>query len=187
MKSRMKTNPLIKGLAVILGSCALSAHSDAGIVIEFSEANGNVYATTSGSITRPLAAPMGTFGGNGDLAGNFRTLYHLPGTISMYSGGTYNDTNMNVGPTVATGDAFGFASTTLYLPSSLAAGEVYSPVTTFVWNNRTLAELNISSTPIVAFTIGGETVTYVAAVPEPSAMILLVGGISGACFLRRRK
>lgn len=189
MMNRKRTNFLAKVLVTALGTCALALQAGASIVVEFSESNGNVYATTSGTFTMPLAPRLTTFNGNDAISGSFRTLYYLPGTIGLFQGGETTNTQMTTLPTLAFGDAFGFASGgTLYMPSSLAPGDVYSPVTTFVWENRTLAQLNITSTPVLAFTYGSETITYVAApVPEPSAMVLLLGGIGSACSLRRRK
>jgi len=176
-----------KGLVAVLALGLFSAESKASVIVEFQQVGNNVVATTSGSLTKPMTPPLTIADGNGDISGSFRTLYYLPGTVSLYSGGQAFDMGSMSTPTSASGDPFGFGST-LYLPYSLPAGSSYSPVTTFVWEGKTLEQLDLTNTPKVAFQLGDQTITYVTvAIPEPGSAFLCMAGLAGLLYVMRRK
>ena len=168
---------------------ALALHSEGSVTVIFTEVGGDVIATTSGSMVAPQVT---TFTGGGVFEAGVDTLYHIPGGAFANEGwdGTASAPTILSNPSSASGDTFGFKENVLYFDELIFEDDVFSPSTTWIWENNTLAGIGLStllSGPVVAYTTGdGETIYYAKDVPEPSSALLGMIGTVGLLIRRRR-
>jgi hypothetical protein len=187
---------LRKALCAIGGAIALASAlcvpAQASIIYVFTETDGNVVGTLSGSVD---TTGLTVFSGTKVSAPLFN-----PGTGQLFSGpggpvavifGAFAAQSWgSVGFHVAdstTGDPFAIAHTNLFLPFGYVSGAALSGTLTFL--SATFASLGITPGSYV-YTLPNEdtvTVRFEAPAPEPATLALLSLGLAGLAVARRRK
>ncbi len=176
-------------VGVLLAIC-FTGTVKAGVIIYFSEVEGNVFGTTSGSILVPAD---GLFEGGGELTmGDEFRLFNSIVQIQEWSGGNFYSSGLKTGPSAAYGDGFGYSYDDLLLPTA-ATGEFF-PETTFEWAETNLEDIGLgylTTTPFTVYELNGQTISFALAptsVPEPASCAALVGlFVLSLGVLRRRR
>jgi hypothetical protein len=192
MKARIIKSILTTG-AFLLLTFSLINSARAGVIILFEEVNGDVVATTTGSIQVPADArdafsPTGS-GFYGDTLG-----LYLSGAVDVWRGGSFVESGLSLAPTSAEGDTFGYYDDELDLAPELAAESFYSPHTTWIWEGQTLESIGLdylTSVPFLVYDRDGQTISFAveSSIPEPAVVSLLMGAgvLAFACVRRRSK
>ena len=169
---------------------ACVASAKAGVIIYFSEIEGNVFGITSGSILVPA---NGLFEGGGEFTtGDEYRLFNSIVQIQEWSGGNFYSSGLQAEPGAAYGDGFGYSYDDLLLPTA-ATGEFF-PETTFEWAEASLEYIglgHLTTTPFLVYELNGQTISFAFApssVPEPASCAALAGlFVLGFGVLRRRR
>ena len=188
-------NLLIAGALSLL---ALSNCTQAVVIVTFAQSGSNVTATLSGSLNLPPVGDRFFDDSNAafdNVSGSTTSLFagktgapfgDIYGSgLSFSSGISQNPDSFN-GPF-----SFGYTNTFLTVEGSSLPGGTVTPTGTWTWNNTTLAGIGLGSlttTPLIVYQAAGagkDTIQF-AAVPEPSASVLLGLGAT-ALLLRRRR
>jgi len=181
---------ITSSLTVIV-ACAVMCMTTAraAVVLTFSEQGANVIATASGSLAYPIRNSTSTAN---QVGGGDQSLYFYNGGVGQFFAGSHTSSGLSAAPTSAVGDTFGYFTDFIYAPTTVLSNTSYSPNVVFTWANTTLAALfpstPLTSTPRVVFTTtaGGDTISFVGAVPEPSRGLLVLCGL-GLLVTRRRR
>jgi len=164
----------------------------ASVTIFFEEIGGNVVATTSGSFLVPTDSPLSSGSGTSFMAIGDQ-FYNLNGSYNEWFASSMSSTLINQNATSASGDTFGFGEIiSLFLPAGLTPGTSYTPNTTWTWDSMSLSDIGLgalTTTPEEVFAGPGsvDTISIAKAVPEPSTVLLLTGGLAGLAALRRKR
>lgn len=203
---KLSINKKISSLSTMLATgivtlSALTSQAEAGVIWTFGQDGANVTATVGGS----FSVDVGGSTVESDVGYNYvdsTSLWavYVPYISDPAAVGVASSVLGLSDPTVGSG-SFGHITSELYwdaaLGATLTAGtDVASSgtVPSVTWNDTTLDTIFgggfFDSGPVTAWTLTGgaatDTISYVAAVPEPSSSALLVG-LGTLALLARRK
>ena len=199
----MQNNPLRVGVVVVC--LAFSNIASAALIINFNEVGADVLATYSGSFASlPADSGWASRTLNNEVASGVPTitLSVSPGIMSYFwkydftsNFPTFGSMSSLAGAPVA-GTYSGVTSlildlNQLYLPNTYSLGSSISGNAT--WSGQTFASMQLTSGSYAGTLTNGETVTVnvgPSGVPEPgqvAASLLLLAGVGGYVFVKRRK
>lgn len=165
---------------------------NAAVTITFSELNGHVVATTSGS----LVAETESVSSSGYIGTTLQTSAdEFYGVQDHIARGVFGEVESGMPVALPqanyfSGDTFGFDSSgVLFYKEAWDSGDTLSPVSSqWIWISTTLEELFAGAAPYDATLVWsddtGEQIYFVA-VPEPSVSLFCVA--AGAFLCRRRR
>lgn len=172
----------------------LIGSADATVTVVFTYDGANTIGTVTGSMILPATHGSDNSQNLGATyldAGKNALLVHVSSS-SSYDG--YNSgTPVILGKSILVPDqwtgttSFGFGNTVMYVSPDSTPGEDFAPTGSFIWNNRTLAEVGVSdyTTPQLAYTASNGSQIFYLAIPEPTSLVLASVALAG--FVARRK
>jgi len=178
-------------LAILVASSLVCpAITQSAVLYTFAQVGNDVVATPSGSLIIPEDVSPYDGGSQHSVSVVANGLAYWSGNVQVYWDGYSEILGLDSSvPVLGTGETFGFRSDALYLPEGTSPGESYTPTAVFRWTDTTLGEL-FSSLPLTSMvmhtTRNGETISFIAAAPEPSRALLLAFGALGLLMRRKR-
>ena len=181
-----------------------ASRSEASIVVEWSNQGSDLLATWSGSFDTTGYSFVGNSSGSlsGSLGANFNSQLMFLNTVASASTSDFSRTGAWAGAELfsfslitgssSSGDPLALdsngTSTQLSVPGGYTSGDPLSGTITYPGHSIASVFGANLVTPKVMFNDGTNTVTFQTAVPEPSTVALLAGGVIAAAgsALRRR-